>query len=445
MAHANRSTAHIFINTNKWFSAVSEYALQFASALRDDGLSPLCLSHPQSPLFPKYAKASLRSAELPLLGGFLGFVRSWSTLTKVLRAEKPLPRLSGGVSHVVDNFVDNHATFGIVWTFEGREHTLCALHRLVHRQAWERWKHVRVRGQAAPVRDTLFNRWVYRRGADALVVAADIVKRRIPFAAFLPVLSLFPFCSRFAHEASAAPLFGGTREPLARTAPVPFLANTPDIDPACPLFVVVGRFDPVKGHESLLRAFGDLASRQPPDSAPLQLVFAGRSENISAHSLVTFAAEAWRGKVVSHGSRFFVKGFDGRARLFVFDERVSDIVGLMSMAHFGVIPSLGSEVICRVAVEFLQCGTPLVSSTAGALAEIIPQDVGVFFTPGDDEDCRRALSEALSYAQVPAILVQFRRDAKAAGLGLYAAERYAELVHSMEKILFEGALRQEHS
>lgn len=438
MSHANRSTAHIIINTNKWFSAVSEYALQFASALRDDGLSPLCLSHPGSPLFAKYAKASLRAAEIPLLSGFLGFLRAWKTLSHALREESLPSARPPGVLPVVDNFVDNPATFGIVWTFEGREHTLCALHRLVHPGTWRHWKHVRVRGQAAPVRDSLFNRWVYRRGADALVVAADIVKRRIPFATLLPVLSVFPFCSRFAHEAFAGRAADGAFERLDRRTPVPFLPQTPSVDPACPLFLVVGRFDPVKGHESLLRAFGELATRQPQGALPLQLVLVGRSENIHAHTLVSFAAQTWKGEVVSHGPRSFVRGIDGRAHLFVFDERVPDIFGLMAKAHFGVIPSLGSEVICRVAVEFLQSGTPLVSSTAGALGEVIPEDVGVFFTPGDDEDCRRALSEALSYAQAPAILAQFRRDARASGLGLYASEHYVALVNDLERVLGAG-------
>lgn len=434
MAHAPRSFAHIVINSNKWFSAVSEYALQFAMALRDDGRQPLCLSHPGSPLFPKYEKAHLRASELPLLGGVWGFVRSWTKLTKILRAERGVPRQpnprSNGAAGVVDNFVDNSATHGVIWTFEGREHTLCALHRLIHRRTWEHWRLVRVRGQAAVVRNTWFNRWVYTRGADALVAAADVVRSRIPFAALLPALSVFPFCSRFS-EASLQSLHN-----VDRKTPIPFLQNTPSIDPSLPLFLVVGRFDPVKGHESLLRAFGDMASRLPSNSPPVQLVFVGRSENVHAHSLISYAAQHWKGDVVSHGSRSFVKGVNGRAYLFLFDERLPNILELMSKAHFGVIPSLASEVICRVAVEFMQSGTPLVSSTAGALAEIIPEDVGVFFSPGDEEDCRRALSEALSYAQAPGVLAQFRRDALAAGVERYASWQYLSLVRELESCLF---------
>jgi hypothetical protein len=43
----------------------------------------------------------------------------------------------------------------------------------------------------------------------------------------------------------------------------------------------------------------------------------------------------------------------------------------MSGTHLGVIPSLGSEVICRVAQEFLLCGCPIFVSGVGSLEECL--------------------------------------------------------------------------
>jgi glycosyltransferase involved in cell wall biosynthesis len=43
---------------------------------------------------------------------------------------------------------------------------------------------------------------------------------------------------------------------------------------------------------------------------------------------------------------------------------------VLSRSTIGVIPSLGSEVICRVAEEFLCCGVPIVTLSAGALGEL---------------------------------------------------------------------------
>ena len=42
----------------------------------------------------------------------------------------------------------------------------------------------------------------------------------------------------------------------------------------------------------------------------------------------------------------------------------------MSIVSFRVIPSLDSEVICRVGVEFLQSSIPVLHSDAGALSEV---------------------------------------------------------------------------
>ena len=42
----------------------------------------------------------------------------------------------------------------------------------------------------------------------------------------------------------------------------------------------------------------------------------------------------------------------------------------MQNVHFGLIPSLESEVICRVGVEFLQSAVPCLYSDAGALPEV---------------------------------------------------------------------------
>ena len=43
----------------------------------------------------------------------------------------------------------------------------------------------------------------------------------------------------------------------------------------------------------------------------------------------------------------------------------------MSRTHLGVVCSLGSEVICRVAQEFLLCGAPIAVSGVGALKEVL--------------------------------------------------------------------------
>lgn len=453
MPYFRHRRAHIVVNTNKWFSAVSDYALQLSLHLADMRDAVLCLSHEESPLQEKWRSRGVPTAILPLLGaGAWGWITAWRSLPHVLsgclvslRSSVPLDVPEPG--RLVDSSVDDFAMEGIVWVFEGREHTLCALHRLLHPRAWKGWKLVRVRGQAAPVRKGLMNRNAYTRGIDVLVCAADVVARRILFQASLPRRITFPYCSRFSRDNQAE------LESAAHSAPqpLPFVADAPDIDPRVPLFLVVGRYDPVKGHASLLEAltrmFRNDASlpatwphspspteRLTPD-APLQLVFVGRSENVHAHDLVQHACELWGGTPSGHGSRQCVSAFDGRLRLHVFDERVEGVASLMARAHYGVIPSLGSEVICRVAVEFLQAGTPLISSTAGALAEVIPSACGRFFVPGETDSCARAIEGALStLLDAPSTHAALREACRVAGESLYAASNYERLIEEVVRL-----------
>ena len=58
-----------------------------------------------------------------------------------------------------------------------------------------------------------------------------------------------------------------------------------------------------------------------------------------------------------------------------FDSEREDIRQLMAFADGGVVSSIDSEVICRVAVEFFSLGTPVAAMPTGCLPEIILEGV----------------------------------------------------------------------
>jgi glycosyltransferase involved in cell wall biosynthesis len=60
--------------------------------------------------------------------------------------------------------------------------------------------------------------------------------------------------------------------------------------------------------------------------------------------------------------------------LRITEERISDVASMMSSATLGIVSSLGSEIICRVAEEFLLCGTPVVTSDVGSLTEVFKDE-----------------------------------------------------------------------
>lgn len=125
-----------------------------------------------------------------------------------------------------------------------------------------------------------------------------------------------------------------------------------------PELLVLGRLDPVKGHAALLNLMARVWSGWSEAQRPL-LHVVGEPANVSELDLRRLIAE---------------KKVESDVRLTV--ERVADVAGLMSRATLGLVPSLGSEIICRVAEEFLLCGTPVVVSGVGSLNEILFRDAG---------------------------------------------------------------------
>ena len=66
-------------------------------------------------------------------------------------------------------------------------------------------------------------------------------------------------------------------------------------------------------------------------------------------------------------------------------DRISNVSELLSKVSLGVVSSLGSEAICRVAEEFLLCGTPVVTTNVGSLPEVFTRgEFGIVY--GDHEN-----------------------------------------------------------
>jgi glycosyltransferase involved in cell wall biosynthesis len=119
-----------------------------------------------------------------------------------------------------------------------------------------------------------------------------------------------------------------------------------------PKIMIFGRLDPVKGHEKFIEIFSVYKQTFPQDQTRL-LIF-GREENTSEKMLLS----ATRRYGVSDWVDFEIGTI----------ENVPDVLSLVDV---GVISSLGSEVICRVAHEFLLCGTKVLLSGAGATNEVL--------------------------------------------------------------------------
>lgn len=146
-------------------------------------------------------------------------------------------------------------------------------------------------------------------------------------------------------------------------------------------------------------------------------VFVGR---LSAEKGVQTLLDAWRAlpdvrlKVVGDGPlRAQLEAQADQQKLNVeFTGRLerSQVAHLVGAASCAIVPSQWFEGFPMVVVEAFACGTPVVASRLGSLAEIVREGMtGRLFTPGDSQ----ALAAAVrAMFQAPDALKQMRRHAR---------------------------------
>ncbi|GIV60633.1 MAG: hypothetical protein KatS3mg043_1722 [Rhodothermaceae bacterium] len=109
---------------------------------------------------------------------------------------------------------------------------------------------------------------------------------------------------------------------------------------------------------------------------------------------------------------------------------------LMQQAMFLVLPSICYENFPMTVVEAFACGTPILASKIGSLAEIVcDRRTGLHFRPGDPEDLAGRVRWLLAHSDE---LARMRRAARAEYEAKYTAERNYEMLMA----IYEQAIAQ---
>ncbi|MDA3793503.1 MAG: glycosyltransferase [Elusimicrobia bacterium] len=142
------------------------------------------------------------------------------------------------------------------------------------------------------------------------------------------------------------------------------------------LIGIVGRLDKVKGHKILIKSLA-LIKEQIPD---IELIIIGKEEGVAEDELIKEAK--------SLGVADKIK--------FMGKVKYETIPILMAECRIGVIPSLGSEAVSRVAVEWMAVGRPVVASNVGCLEEFIGNKYnGFLVSPGDPGELAERIIDIL--------------------------------------------------
>lgn len=199
---------------------------------------------------------------------------------------------------------------------------------------------VRTRADARPTSRHFFSRFMARR--TAAFIAAN---------------------SRIAAELSLA--FPGARVatvlPGLPDAAAPALAGEPVVG-------ILGRLDPVKGHETFLEAAAML-----------------REEFPLARFLAAGAGEPARMEELGRKSRSL--GLEGKVEWL---GKVPDAFAFIASCRIGVVASIGSEAVSRAALEWMSAGRPLIAAAVGGIPDLV-EGAGLLVAPR----APGALAEAL--------------------------------------------------
>ncbi|MBI3991708.1 MAG: glycosyltransferase family 4 protein [Candidatus Lambdaproteobacteria bacterium] len=206
---------------------------------------------------------------------------------------------------------------------------------------------VRTRGNARPVRRHVLNRLSYGRCCGAVIASADVLRREL-----VEGLGVAPerVSTIYFPAGDAPPALPEARRD-ARAALLAELA----LHPQMLLIGLVGRVAREKGHRVLVQALAQVVRAVP--RAVLVIVAKGYPGEVAERDAVTRLVEE--------------RGLTPHVRWLGFRD---DIPRVMQALDVGAIPSLASELNCRVAMEFFAAGVPVVAFPTGALGEVVRHD-----------------------------------------------------------------------
>ena len=315
----------------RWYNATAWYAVSLSQALRDAGFETAVGGLPGSPPVKKAQEFGLNVFEADF---------NSSNPVKVVKTIRR-----------INSFLRDYAP-DVVICHRGEFYWYFALLR----KFTKKFKLIRVRGDIRPPKSDFVNRFLHR-AADMVVASGEFIRARFNEDLRLPM-------------EKTAVVYGGVNAEKFKKSEFGRIKVREEFGFGDDDFVVgiVGRFDPVKGHEILINAVSEL-HREGMDN--IRLMIAGFDAVTSSDDIEQM-----------------IKDADAQDICVITGKR-DDIVDIMSAMDAAVISSVGSEAICRVGFELMAADIPLITSDTGVLPEIAP--VGNVY-PRHDKD---ALKEKL--------------------------------------------------
>ena len=352
----------ILITSNvRWWNAEAAYAAILARELLNAGHKVWVLTLPNS-----LNETKLRNWNLPIITDIpLSSSNPW----QLWRAYQ---RLKSLIEEQQIQIVNAHRSEGFPLL-------------VLLRQRLKSFALIRTRGTTRPLRDHWLNRRLHEDWIESVIVPAQVIASQLRQVLNLPSERLHVI-----YYPVNPSIIGVKGESEAQQSRLECLDRL-GIPKHRRVIGIVGRIRPVKGQRILLKSFVTLRKRFP--GIVLLMLYRDTSET---------EAE-WQGLLQDLAE----SNLQQNVYLYGYRE---DVLEIMRHTDIGVVSSVDSEVICRVAVEFFSAGTPVVAFPTGALPEIV-QD-GVTGRIAKDKSAE-ALAEILEWMlESPKCIAEFGKNAR---------------------------------
>ena len=366
----------ILITSNvRWWNAEAAYAAILARELLNAGHKVWVLTLPNS-----LNETKLRNWNLPIITDIpLSSSNPW----QLWRAYQ---RLKSLIEEQQIQIVNAHRSEGFPLL-------------VLLRQRLKSFALIRTRGTTRPLRDHWLNRRLHEDWIESVIVPAQVIASQLR-----QVLNLPPERLHVIYYPVNPSKIGVKEESEAQQSRLECLDRL-GIPKHCRVIGIVGRIRPVKGQRILLKSFVALRKRFPD----IVLLMLYRDTNETE-------AE-WQGLLQDLVESNLLQS------VYLYGYR-EDVLEIMRHTDIGVVSSVDSEVICRVAVEFFSVGTPVVAFPTGALPEII-QD-GVTGRIAKDKSAE-ALAETLEWMlESPERIAEFGQNARQQSLERFDPNKLLE-------------------
>ena len=323
----------------RWYNACAHYAISLSYALKRRGHKVIVAGDPHSPPLLIAKELGLSIYE----DLYLSYTSPWMIAYNVKRMADLTER----------------EEIDIINAHRGEGHLIAVL---AGKFGKRKVSLIRTRGDVRTPKANLFNRYLNNQCTERIITTCQVLKENCIKNFKIPENKVVNI------PAGIDPDFFSSRE---RDRNWEEKLNLPE---GSLVVGILGRLSPVKGHKYFIQAADIVLKRIPL----VIFLICGTDAQISLLELKEMV------RVM------------GREENFRFLGKVKDPREIISLFDVGVVASTGSETICRVPLEYMAMGKPVVGTKVNAIPEVISNGYnGLLVEPGNATQMAEAIIKLL--------------------------------------------------